>query len=324
MQRYSRPGQIAPVSLHEISRRPADKDLGDVARIVLDHDFSSGTTEVSGQRAMPVFQGAKHVDAIGPQLTARFRQEGHPKGHAVPRYSQRRFADELPPNRNWRALQTAMDSLMVTLGDLDRKIGFELVQGQTGKLGWILPPALSDAAESRARQSVHVFHHRSHQPFDVTAIVRPAWRSKLNSNALVLAGAPKSRALEIGAVINPDHFGEPYCRPFLGNVVILQPLCFVESRAQHAEPHRQPRGLGHREMKSGDHSRKHVDRQGQPGTPRQRLSLLFVDHHDVDLSVIDLDDLQGSGRDKRARRRRCRFDACGVRAPQRPRSFRDR
>ena len=28
------------------------------------------------------------------------------------------------------ALQTAMDSLMVTLGDLDRKIGFELVQGQ--------------------------------------------------------------------------------------------------------------------------------------------------------------------------------------------------
>ena len=83
-----------------MTRCPADKDPGDVAGILLHHDFSSRTSEFSGQGAMPVFQGAKHVDAVGPQLAARFRQEGHPKGHAVPGHSQRRFSDELPPNRN--------------------------------------------------------------------------------------------------------------------------------------------------------------------------------------------------------------------------------
>ena len=132
MQRHRRPGQIAPVSFHEMSRRPADKDPRDVARIVLDDDFSSRTTEVRGQSAMPVFQGAKHVDAIGPQFAARFRQEGHPKGHAVFRHSQRRFADELPPNRDRRALQAPMNSLVIALDDLDRKICLELVQSQTG------------------------------------------------------------------------------------------------------------------------------------------------------------------------------------------------
>ena len=41
------------------------------------------------------------------------------------------------------------------------------------------------------------------------SVVRPARRAKFDSNALVLAGSPKGRALEIGAVIDPDHFREP-------------------------------------------------------------------------------------------------------------------
>src|SRR5271169_4202321 len=77
---------------------------------------------------------------IGPQFAARFRQERHPKGHTVFRHSQWRVADELSPNRDRRALQTPMDSLVVALDDLDRKICLELVQGQTRRLSRVLPP----------------------------------------------------------------------------------------------------------------------------------------------------------------------------------------
>ncbi len=77
-------------------------------------------------------------------------------------------------------------------------------------------------------------------------------------------------------------------------------------------------------MKSGDHSRKHVNGQGQPGASRQWPSVFFVDHHDIDLGVIDLDDLEGSGRHELAGRRRRRFDARGVRSAHGPRAFRDR
>ena len=77
-------------------------------------------------------------------------------------------------------------------------------------------------------------------------------------------------------------------------------------------------------MESGDHSRKHVYGQGQARTPRQRLSVSFVDHYDVDLGVIDLDNLERSGRHVLARRRRCRFDAQGIPLAQGSRPFRDR
>src|ERR1700722_1982913 len=48
-------------------------------------------------------------------------------------------------------------------------------------------------------------------------------------------------------------------------------------------------------MEAGYHARQHVDCEGDPG-PAHRLSALFVDHDDINLGMVDLDDLQWTGR----------------------------
>jgi hypothetical protein len=54
-----------------------------------------------------------------------------------------------------------------------------------------------------------------------------------------------------------------------------------------AQPRCDRAGRNKRDVKAGDHAAVHVDRQRDPRPP-DRQALLIVDHHDIELRVIDL------------------------------------
>lgn len=83
-----------------------------LARIVLDKQAAVRTPDVGAERRRPVAQ-AEQMNSGRPQRAPLLRQEGQPETEPILWQSKRDLAFVLPPDRNRRAAQGAVDRLMV-------------------------------------------------------------------------------------------------------------------------------------------------------------------------------------------------------------------
>ena len=139
------------------------------------------------------------------------------KGHAVPGHSQRRFADETPAkpqsaraaNRDGSAdgnpRRSRSQNTFRARARSDRQTRLDLAAR-----------AQAIAAESRAWQSVHVFHHRSHS---AARCDRHSAAGLAVETRLECPRSPQARRkvalLKSEPLSTPIIFRESYCRPFL-------------------------------------------------------------------------------------------------------------
>ena len=117
VQRDWRKGDVSVARLDKMPRRAQDENPGKIAWVVLDEQFSFQPSHIRCEDRRPVRQ-AKKVNAIRTQSSLLFRQERHPERHSVDWHAQLDGRLVVEPDGDRRALERAMDAVVVASGDL--------------------------------------------------------------------------------------------------------------------------------------------------------------------------------------------------------------
>ncbi|WP_409455209.1 hypothetical protein [Methylocystis sp. H62] len=212
------------------------------------------------------------------------------------------------PYGDRRAEQGAVNFLVVAPGDLPTQRALEFAERHRREVFRFVALAGCWIGESRARIKMHAPHHRANQALNVPAIMRSADGPQDELNAFFAARPCKSMAAEISAIVCMHGLGQPRGRPRRVDLALLQPCALVVNRVQHAEAERDARRLVHRQMKTNDHAREHVDGERQPGSPFHCFPCRYIDQENIDLCVINLHDFKRSRCHILTRHGLCGFD----------------
>src|SRR5208337_2017960 len=106
-----------------------DEDPREIARIVLDEQFLFQAPHIRRENRRPVSQ-AKKVDTVWSQGALLFGQERHPERHSVDGHAQRERRLVVLPYGDRRALQGAMDAVVIASSDLMPDPAFQLAKRQ--------------------------------------------------------------------------------------------------------------------------------------------------------------------------------------------------
>lgn len=271
-------------------------DAAEIARVVAD-DHSLGMADPGAQHVSPVGDRVQR-HAVAPDPATLDRQEVDQEAARIRHRDRRATAergavagDATLPGRQGRHANAPMQITMIDAGDRVAEPALDLVDRHGGALLGIQVALLLDIGEGRSRQQMDLAHHRADQPLDVPAIVRGAYGTVVDGNAILLATALQRLGPELLGVVEVQSLGDAAHRPLRIDAALGQPALLGERCMGQAERHGRRRRRLQRQVEAGDAARADVDRQRQPRS-LDRCARLAIHYDHVDRRVVDLDQRQ--------------------------------